>query len=138
MMMKKTILKQKDTETKAIEKEFSAALGLRVFIEQSAGGENGSIIQQKKIFHGYQSSIKVLPSSNLFKHHQIYKVGRYHSLKIKEPFYSSTIKVTMRCMETNTPMAIEDNKRKIYGFQFHPESFLTPMGLKILENFLHV
>ena len=41
---KKTILKQKDTDTKAIEKELSAALGLRVFIEHSAGGENGSII----------------------------------------------------------------------------------------------
>ena len=41
---KKTVLKHKDTDTKAIEKELSAALGLRVFIEHSAGGENGSII----------------------------------------------------------------------------------------------
>ena len=45
---KKTILKQKDTDTKAIEKELSAALGLRVFIEHSAGGENGSIILKYK------------------------------------------------------------------------------------------
>ena len=45
---KKTILKQKDTDTKAIEKELSAALGLRVFIEHSASGENGSIILKYK------------------------------------------------------------------------------------------
>ena len=41
---KKTVLKHKDTDTKAIEKELSAALGLKVFIEHNAGGENGSII----------------------------------------------------------------------------------------------
>ena len=111
-------------------------IGICLGFQQIIFGENGSIIQQKKIFHGYQSSIKVLPSSNLFKHHQIYKVGRYHSLKIKEPFYSSTIKVTMRCMETNTPMAIEDNKRKIYGFQFHPDSFLTKNGKFFIQKVL--
>ena len=45
---KKTILKHKDTDTKAIEKELSAALSLRVFIEHSSGGENGSIILKYK------------------------------------------------------------------------------------------
>ena len=114
----------------------ASTIGICLGFQQIIFGENGSIIQQKKIFHGYQSSIKVLPSSNLFKHHQIYKVGRYHSLKIKEPFYSSTIKVTMRCMETNTAMAIEDNKRKIYGFQFHPDSFLTKNGKFFIQKVL--
>ena len=46
--LKKNVLKHKDTDTKAIEKELSAALGLRVFIEHSAGGENGSIILKYK------------------------------------------------------------------------------------------
>ncbi len=125
--------------TEKIYKKYSGRkkiLGICLGFQQIIFGENGSIIQQKKIFHGYQSSIKVLPSSNLFKHHQIYKVGRYHSLKIKEPFYSSTIKVTMRCMETNTAMAIEDNKRKIYGFQFHPDSFLTKNGKFFIQKVL--
>ena len=45
---KKNVLKHKDSDTKAIEKELSAALGLRVFIEHSAGGENGSIILKYK------------------------------------------------------------------------------------------
>ena len=42
-----------------------------------------------------------------------------------EPFKSNTIKITMRCSKTKIPMGLEDNKNKIYGFQFHPESFLT-------------
>ena len=41
---KKNVVKHKDTDTKAIEKELATALGLRVFKEHSAGGENGSII----------------------------------------------------------------------------------------------
>ena len=42
----------------------------------------------------------------------------------------------MRCMETNTAMAIEDNKRKIYGFQFHPDSFLTKNGKFFIQKVL--
>ena len=42
------ILKHKDTDTKAMEKELSIALGLRVLIEHSASGENGSIILKYK------------------------------------------------------------------------------------------
>ena len=125
--------------TKKIYKKYCGRkkiLGICLGFQQIVFSENGNIVQQNKIFHGYQSLVKVLPSSNLFKHHQIYKVGRYHSLKIEEPFYSSTIKVTMRCKETNTVMAIEDNKRKIYGFQFHPDSFLTNNGKFFIQKVL--
>ena len=33
-------------------------------------------------------------------------------------------------------MAVKCKNAKIYGLQFHPESVLTPDGLKIIENFL--
>ena len=45
-----------------------------------------------------------------------------------EPFKSNSIKITMRCSKTKIPMGLEDNQNKIYGFQFHPESFLTENG----------
>jgi anthranilate synthase component 2 len=34
-------------------------------------------------------------------------------------------------------MAIQHDSLPIFGVQFHPESFLTPMGSKILMNFLN-
>ncbi len=111
-------------------------LGVCLGFQQIVFGEGGKIIRQEKIFHGYQSEIIVLKNSNLFKKHNTFKVGRYHSLKIKEPFDSRKMYITMRCIETKTAMAIEDNERKIYGFQFHPDSFLTENGKLFIQKIL--
>ena len=42
----------------------------------------------------------------------------------------------MRCLKTNIPMAFEDKKNNVYGFQFHPESFLTENGNFIIKKIL--
>ena len=111
-------------------------IGICLGYQQILFNENGKIIQQKNIFHGYQSKIKVTKESALFRKNKIFKVGRYHSLKLYEPYRSSNIKITMRCNKTNIPMAIEDINNKIYGFQFHPESFLTENGNAIIKKIL--
>ena len=98
--------------------------------------EGGKIIQQKRIYHGFQSRIKINNQSKIFKNNQQFKVGRYHSLKLKEPFKSNSIKITMRCSKTKIPMGLEDNQKKIYGFQFHPESFLTENGNTLIKKIL--
>ena len=56
--------------------------------------------------------------------------------KLYEPFKSNNIKITMRCAKTNIPMAFEDLKNSVYGFQFHPESFLTENGQTIIKKIL--
>ena len=66
----------------------------------------------------------------------LFKVGRYHSLKLYEPFKSKNIKISMRCAKSNIAMAIEDYDNKIFGFQFHPESFLTENGNFIIKKIL--
>ena len=98
--------------------------------------EGGKIVQQKKIYHGFQSKIKVNSQSKIFKNNQNFKVGRYHSLKLREPFNSDSIRITMRCSLTNIPMGLEDDRNKIYGFQFHPESFLTENGNILIKKIL--
>ena len=42
----------------------------------------------------------------------------------------------MRCLESNVAMTFENNKDKIYGFQFHPESFLTKNGNLLIKKIL--
>ena len=111
-------------------------IGICLGYQQILFNENGKIIQQKKIFHGYQSKVKVTNKSKIFKKNRIFNVGRYHSLKLSEPFFSKNLSITMRCSKTNIPMAFEDTKNKIFGFQFHPESFLTENGDFIIKKIL--
>ena len=111
-------------------------IGICLGYQQILYNEDGKIIQQRKIFHGYQSKVKVTKESVIFKKNQSFNVGRYHSLKLHEPFKSKNIKITMRCAKSNIAMAIEDIKNSIYGFQFHPESFLTEHGNVIIKKIL--
>ena len=98
--------------------------------------EGANIIEQKKIYHGFQSNIKVVNNKSLFQKGKIFKVGRYHSLKLQEPFKSNHFEITMRCLTSKVAMAFENNKEKIYGFQFHPESFLTINGKILIKKIL--
>ena len=119
-------------EYKGKKKIIGICLGYQVILHN----EGGKIVQQKKIYHGFQSKIKVNNQSKIFKKNQNFKVGRYHSLKLREPFNSESIRITMRCSLTNIPMGLEDDKNKIYGFQFHPESFLTENGNTLIKKIL--
>ena len=78
----------------------------------------------------------MVSNKSLFKNGKKFKVGRYHSLKLKEPFNIRNFEITMRCLESKVAMAFENDKDKIYGFQFHPESFLTYNGNLLIKKIL--
>ena len=111
-------------------------LGICLGFQQIVFAEGGKIVQQKKIYHGFQSRIRVLNNSSIFKSRYEFLAGRYHSLKIAEPIKSKTLKITMRCCKTNVAMGIEDEINKVYGFQFHPDSFLTPNGKNLIKKII--
>ena len=111
-------------------------IGICLGFQQILFNEGGKIIEQKKIYHGYQSLIKVNDKSRLFESNSQFRVGRYHSLKLKEPFFAENFDITMRCKKSNVAMAFENNIDKIYGFQFHPESFLTINGNLFIKKIL--
>ena len=111
-------------------------IGICLGFQQILFSEGAQIVQQKKIYHGFQSEILVNKSSKLFKAGSKFKVGRYHSLKLKEPFRAENFDITMRCVISGAAMSFENNVDKIYGFQFHPESFLTLNGKLLIKKIL--
>ena len=111
-------------------------IGICLGFQQILFCEGGKIIEQKKIYHGFQSKVNVVNKNSLFKKGQTFTVGRYHSLKLKEPFIKQNFEITMRCLESNVAMSFENDKEKIYGFQFHPESFLTINGNLLIKKIL--
>jgi anthranilate synthase component 2/para-aminobenzoate synthetase component 2 len=125
--------------TSKIYKQFKGKkkmIGICLGFQQILFCEGAKIIEQKKIYHGFQSDIKVVDDKSLFKKGKIFKVGRYHSLKLKEPFKINNFDITMRCLKSKVAMSFENNKEKIYGFQFHPESFLTINGNLLIKKIL--
>lgn len=83
--------------------------------------------KQSEIFHDGQGIFSNLPNP--------LKVGRYHSLVVKSDRESDKkITITARGPEGET-MALKYNDRPWVGVQFHPESILTPDGLRLLANF---
>jgi anthranilate synthase component 2/para-aminobenzoate synthetase component 2 len=111
-------------------------IGICLGFQQILFSEGASIIEQNKIYHGFQSEVLVNKSSKLFYEGQKFKVGRYHSLKLKEPFKAENFDITMRCVISGVAMSFENNIDKIYGFQFHPESFLTVNGKLLIKKIL--
>ena len=111
-------------------------IGICLGYQQILFNKKEKIVQQKNIYHGYQSKVKVTKESKLFKKNKTFKVGRYHSLKLYEPYNSDKLKISMRCAKTNIPMGIEDLNNSVFGFQFHPESFLTENGNFIIKKIL--
>jgi anthranilate synthase component 2 len=63
--------------------------------------------------------------------------GRYHSLVVDESTLTSGLEVSART-EDGIIMGIRHRQYPVEGIQFHPESVLTPVGLKIIENFLTI
>jgi anthranilate synthase/aminodeoxychorismate synthase-like glutamine amidotransferase len=64
--------------------------------------------------------------------HSPFPVMRYHSLVLEQ--LDGTPLDIIATTAYGIAMAIKHRELPLYGFQFHPESILTPDGLKLLGN----
>ena len=90
----------------------------------------------KKLMHGKQSVVSVDTGSLLFREMpDRIPVARYHSLSAVRETMPDCLMITGES-DDDEIMAVQHREYPIYGVQFHPESILTPGGIKIIENFL--
>jgi para-aminobenzoate synthetase component 2 len=64
-----------------------------------------------------------------------FEAARYHSLILKKDTIPPSLIVTAHTRD-GIIMGVRHKDYRLEGIQFHPESFLTPMGMKILKNFI--
>jgi anthranilate synthase/aminodeoxychorismate synthase-like glutamine amidotransferase len=62
-------------------------------------------------------------------------VARYHSLVVRPESVPSSLEVSARGSR-GLVMALRHRDRPVNSVQFHPESYLTPSGPRLLRNFL--
>lgn len=103
---------------------------------QAIGLVGGALIKRlEKPFHGKTSFINVLEESPLFEGLPAkFEVMRYHSLYVDE--LPSNLK-PLAISDDGVIMALREVNRPVFGIQFHPESYFTQYGKKIIENFLN-
>ena len=67
---------------------------------------------------------------------QSFEAGRYHSLVIPSDAMPDDFIRSAWVMGDGTIMGIRHREWPVFGVQFHPESVLTPVGQRLLQNFL--
>ena len=97
------------------------------------------IIHAKKLMHGKTSNIKC-DGEYIFKNldSRPLKAMRYHSLAIKRESLPDELVITAETTDDGEIMGVRHRQMEIYGIQFHPESIMTPVGKRILRNFLKI
>lgn len=94
----------------------------------------GRTIRAPYVCHGKTSMI-THDQRSLFKNlPQPLEVARYHSLIIDKDRLPGDLEISARTTD-NIVMGIRHKKYPIEGVLFHPESFLTSHGKKMIENF---
>ena len=93
------------------------------------------IIEAKKLMHGKTSIIMSKKIGILKNAPRKFEATRYHSLIIDKKTLSKDLIITAET-EDGIIMGIMHKTYNVHGVQFHPESIKTPIGLKLLKNFI--
>jgi len=95
----------------------------------------GKIVNAKNLMHGKTSKIKH-NKKGLFKNIQNnFLATRYHSLVVENKSFPKNLVITAKT-KNNTIMGLMHKNYDIHGFQFHPESINTNVGIKLIKNFI--
>ncbi len=101
-------------------------------IAQSFGG---TIVHAKRIMHGKTSMVTADEHYIYTGINKPFNVMRYHSLAVSEEDLPSCLLVTARS-EDREIMGIRHREHPTQGVQFHPESFMTTVGKRLIRNFI--
>lgn len=91
--------------------------------------------QAKQIMHGKSSQIYHKDLGVLTGLPNPFPAIRYHSLIVKRETLPDCFEITA-WTDDEEIMGLRHKEYMVEGIQFHPESFMTPVGKDILRNFL--
>jgi anthranilate synthase/aminodeoxychorismate synthase-like glutamine amidotransferase len=102
-------------------------------IGHSFGGE---VVRNERIMHGKVSPIHHDDTGVFAGLSNPFDATRYHSLVIKRETWNNPDFVVTAWTKEGEIMGVRHKTWPLFGVQFHPESFLTVEGPKLLRNFL--
>ena len=111
-------------------------LGVCLGHQAMAQAFGGEIVHAARLMHGKNSDI-IHDGRTLFSDlPSPFSATRYHSLAVDRKSLPECFEVSA-WTEDGEIMGLRHREFEIEGLQFHPESVATPMGRRILRNFLN-
>jgi anthranilate synthase/aminodeoxychorismate synthase-like glutamine amidotransferase len=95
-----------------------------------------TVVRAQRLMHGKTSLIAHDGRTIFAGLSDPFQATRYHSLIVDRSTLSSDFEVTAWTTDQEELMGIRHRTWPLEGVQFHPESFLTTEGHKLLANFL--
>ena len=112
-------------------------LGICLGLQIMAVKYGGELFNLNKVYHGKKSKIVHYGNSVLFSGiEKEFYAGLYHSWAVKKT--GNNLEVTSVREEDNVIMSLKHSQFLVEGVQFHPESYMTPFGHKMIGNWLKV
>lgn len=112
---------------------FGVCLGLQAITEVFGG----SLENMDEVFHGVATTMTVSSENSvIYKDFPAeFEAARYHSWMASKTNFPEELQITS-VDEFGDIMSIQHKEYNISAVQFHPESILTPMGEKMVRNFI--
>lgn len=97
----------------------------------------GTLYNLDNVRHGQQRPLTQILDNPLFDGlPKQFNIGLYHSWAISQNSLANTPLVATALCDQNVLMAVKHTHLRLYGVQFHPESFITEFGEQLLRNWL--
>jgi anthranilate synthase/aminodeoxychorismate synthase-like glutamine amidotransferase len=94
----------------------------------------GKVIRAHQIMHGKTSRIHHDDKTIFRELPQDFVATRYHSLIVEEKSFPADLEISAKT--DGIIMGLRHRTLRVEGVQFHPESVLTDVGMRLLQNFL--
>lgn len=110
-------------------------LGICLGMQAIAYEAGNTVRKGKRIMHGKVDRIINRGGMLLKNMDEIFQAVRYHSLVVEN---NNNFHVCAVSESDGEIMAIENTDLKLFGLQFHPESYATQNGMAFIKNFVEV
>jgi anthranilate synthase/aminodeoxychorismate synthase-like glutamine amidotransferase len=98
----------------------------------------GEVVRNSRVMHGKTSMIRHDGRGVFAGLSNPFEATRYHSLVIRRETFANPDFDVCAWTEEGEIMGVRHKRWPLHGVQFHPESFLTVEGPKLLKNFLEM
>ncbi len=110
-------------------------LGICLGHQAIAAAFGADVVHAQRLMHGKVSTVTSDAKSIYAGLSNPFQAMRYHSLAVAPGSLPECLEITARS-EDGEIMGIRHKQHFTEGVQFHPESIMTPVGKRLLKNFL--